>query len=172
MCSIIITPLVSVAYLIIFLKIEPHAFNHFKKMFYLDMFFQAAEKKPLDSVDRPISGSISRDTQSTVYHHDAHLISIDSNHSLTSISINSSESSLVDANEKRKSSFIMNPSLYVFDLIRDSLINRPSVVDDRTEVELSSILENMSLDRLTNNSTGIIMIDTTINSNIHDVGIL
>jgi hypothetical protein len=168
----IIAPLVSVAYLIIFLKIEPHAFSHFKKMFYLDVFFQAAEKKPLDSVDRSINGSISRDTQSTVYHHDAHLISIDSNHSMTSISINSSESSLVDVNEKRKSSFIMNPSLYVFDLIRDSLINRPSVVDDRTEVELSCILENMSLDRLTNNSTGIIMIDTTINSNIHDVGIL
>jgi len=72
MCSIIITPLVSVAYLIIFLKIEPHAFHHFKKMLYLDAFFQAAAaKKPLDSVDRlrSINGSI-RDTQSTMHHHD------------------------------------------------------------------------------------------------------
>ena len=173
--AMIIAPLVSVAYLIIFLKIEPHAFNHFKKMFYLDVFFQAAEKKPLDSVDRSINGSISRDTQSTVYHHDAHLISIDSNHSMTSISINSSESSLVDVNEKRKSSFIMNPSLYVFDLIRDSLINRPSVVDDRTEVELSCILENIPINavsnRIASNSAGIITIDTTINNNFHDVGV-
>jgi hypothetical protein len=77
MCSIIITPLVSVAYLIIFLKIEPHAFHHFKKMLYLDVFFQAAAvtaKNPLDSVDRlrPINGSIASDTQSTVHHHDAH----------------------------------------------------------------------------------------------------
>jgi len=174
MCSIIITPLVSVAYLIIFLKIEPHAFNHFKKMFYLDMFFQAAEKKPLDSVDRSINGSISRNTQSTV-HHDTHHISIDSNHSLTSISINSRESSLVDADERRKSSLIMSNSLYVFDLIRDSLVTRPSVVDDRTEFELSCILENIPINavsnRIASNSADIITIDSTINNNFHDVGV-
>jgi len=166
----IIAPLVSVAYLIIFLKIEPHAFHHFKKMLYLDVFFQVEkEKNPLDSVDRlrPINGSI-RDTQSTVHHHDAHQSSIGSDHSLTSISINSRESSLVDADERRKSSFNSNPSLYMFDFIRDSLVNRPSVVDDRSEVELSCILENMSLVRLTNNSTGI----TTFNSNFHDVGLV
>ena len=177
MCSIIITPLVSVAYLIIFLKIEPHAFHHFKKMLYLDAFFQAAAaKKPLDSVDRlrSINGSISRDTQSTVHHPDAHQISIDSDHSLTSISINSRESSLVDADERRKSSFNSNPSLYMFDFIRDSLVNRPSVVDDRSEVELSCILENMPLNAASNhivNNSVDITINTTINNNFHDVGI-
>ena len=125
--SMIIAPLVSVAYLIIFLKIEPHAFHHFKKMLYLDVFFQAAaaaaKRKSLDSVDRlrSINGSIARDTQSTVHHHDAHQSSIDSDHSLTSISINSRESSLVDADERRKSSFNSNPSLYMFDFIRDTL---------------------------------------------------
>jgi hypothetical protein len=169
----IIAPLVSEAYLIIFLKIEPHAFHHLKKLFYLDVFFQAATaaaKNPLDSVDRlrPINGSIARDTQSTVHHHDTHQISIDSDHSLTSISINSRESSLVDADEGRKSSCNLNPSLCIFDFIKDSLVTRLSVIDDRSEVELSCILENMSLVRLTNNSTGI----TTISSNFHDVGIL
>jgi hypothetical protein len=178
MCAIIITPLVSVAYLIIFLKIEPHAFHHFKKMFYLDVFFQAtaAAKNPLDSVDRlrPINGSIARDTQSTVHHHDTHQISIDSDASLTSISINSRESSLVDADERRKSSFNSNPSLYMFDFIRDSLLNRPSVVDDRSEVELSCILENMPLNAVSNqtaSNSADITINTTINSNFHDVGI-
>ena len=170
----IITPLVSIAYLINFIKIEPHAFHHFKKMFYLDVFYQAAAaaaaKKPLDSVDRlrPINGSIARDTQSTVHHHDVHQVSIDSDHSLTSISINSRESSLVDADERMKSSFNSNPSLYMFDFIRDSLVNRPSVIDDRSEVELSCILENMSIVSLTNNSTGI----TTFNSNFYDVGLV
>ncbi len=98
--AMIITPLVSIAYLIIFLTIEPLEviFHHFKKMFYLDVFFQVEKEKkknPLDSVDRlrPINGSIARDTQSTVHHHDAHQSSIDSDHSLTSISINSRKSS-------------------------------------------------------------------------------
>ena len=71
---------------------------------------------------------------------------------------------MVDADERKKLSFNSNPSLY----IRDSLVNRPSVIDDRSEVELNCILENMSLVRLTNNSTGI----TTFNSNFHDVGLV
>jgi len=158
MCSIIIAPLVSVAYLIIFLKIEPHAYDHFKTMFYLDSMFFKAEKRTLDSSKRSINVSIARDTNQ---------VSIDSDNSLTSISINSRESLVVDNRERKSSSFIMNPTSYVLDFIRESLISRPSVFDDRTEVELSCVLEDTPLCNVTRNSADVI--DTTINSNIHDV---
>ena len=161
--------MVSLAYLIIFLKIEPHAFSHFRAMFYLDVIF-SEPKKQVDSVDQQFHDSIIRDTQITNRNATSNS-SIDSDYSLTSISINSRQSSVADDNA-RTSSFITNPSLYVFDFIRDSLTIKPNVLDDRTEVELSNILENAQplSDIFTTNSA--VIIDTTINSSIHDVCVL
>ena len=155
MCSIIITPLVSVAYLIIFLKIEPHAFNHFKTMFYLDVICSTISAYSENNDNNNSSNSV-RQTLDNGSYNDKSIYSDNNDHS--SIGGSSTNSTLVT-----------NPSQYIINILRDSFSYTPTMVDDRSELELNCILEQHAYPNQSESrrSQSGVVIDTTINSNIH-----
>jgi len=166
MCSIIITPLVSVAYLIIFLKIEPHAFHHFKKMFYLDNIIcpMVSVYSENDNNNSNNNNNRSSDAQTLDSHH-SHNKSCYNDKSIYSDNCKDDHSSI---GLSTNSTLVTNPSQFIINILRDSFSYTPTMIDDRSELELNCILEhatpNPSESRRSHQG---VVIETTINSNIH-----